>query len=77
VPAHVAYLQRTIAGYHAQLAAACKQYPQCRYDGGAAARLVVTAADLTHRFDHLSIAGNAKLAGIEWGALTRLHVVGA
>jgi hypothetical protein len=75
VPAHVAYLERTVKGYEAQLAAACAQHPRCRFDGGAAARLVVTAADLAHRFDHLSIAGNAKLAALEWAAMRRLHVI--
>jgi hypothetical protein len=75
VPAHVAYLERTVNAYEAQLAAACAQYANCRYDGGAGARLVVTAADLAHRFEHLSIAGNAKHAALEWTAMHRLHVL--
>jgi hypothetical protein len=75
VPAHVAYLTKTLKGYDAQRAAACAQYPQCRYDGGAAERLVTTAGDLSPRYDHLSIAGNAKLAALEWAALRRLHVI--
>src|SRR5439155_3534823 len=58
VPAHVAYLKSVIKGYEARLAGACAQFPRCRYDGGAAGRLIVTAADLAHRFDNLSVAGN-------------------
>jgi hypothetical protein len=75
VPAHVEYLTQTLKGYDAQRAAACKQYPTCTYDGGAAERLVVTAADLTQRYDHLTVAGNAKLAALEWAAMRRLHVI--
>jgi lysophospholipase L1-like esterase len=75
VPAHVAYLTKTLKGYDAQRAAACVQYPQCRYDGGAAERLATTASDLSPRYDHLSIAGNAKLAALEWAALRRSHVI--
>jgi lysophospholipase L1-like esterase len=69
VPAHVAYLQRTLNGYQAALAAACKAVPTCKWDGGAAARMTVTAADLAWRHEHLSIAGHAKLAAIEWAVL--------
>jgi hypothetical protein len=75
VPAHVEYVTQTFKGYDMQRAAACKQYPTCTYDGGAAERLVVTAADLTHRYDHLTIAGNAKLAALEWAAMRRLRVL--
>src|SRR5262249_7597286 len=75
VPAHVAYVTQMRRGYDAQRAAACKQYPNCTYDAGAAERLVITGADLTARYDHLSIAGNAKLAATEWAAMKRLHVI--
>jgi hypothetical protein len=75
VPAHVAYVDRTLKGYDAQIAQACAETPRCSYDGGAAARMTVTAAGLAHRFEHLSIAGNAKLAAIEWAAMTREHVL--
>lgn len=75
VPAHVAYLERTLKAYDAQRAAACAQYPRCTFDGGAASRMVVTAADLSPRYDSLSLAGNSKLAAIEWAAMRRLHVV--
>lgn len=69
VPEHVAYLKRVTNGYHAALAAACAAVRTCRYDGSAARRLVVTAADLGWRHQHLSIQGHAKLAALEWTAL--------
>ncbi len=75
VPAHVAYLFRTLKGYDAQRAAACAQVPRCHYDGGTAERVFLTPADLTHRFDHLSIAGLAKLAAAEWATMRRTHVI--
>jgi hypothetical protein len=69
VPEHVAYLRRTINGYNAAFAAACKSVPTCRYDGGAARRIVLKPADLAHRYESLSIQGLAKLAAVEWKAL--------
>jgi GDSL-like lipase/acylhydrolase family protein len=69
VPEHVAYLKRTLTLFSAAMASACKSVPTCRYDGGAAARMNVTAADLGWRHEHLSIAGHAKLAAIEWASL--------
>jgi hypothetical protein len=71
VPEHVAYVKQTLNGYHAAMAAACKAVPTCTYDGGAAGRMPVTAADLGWRHQHLSIKGHAKLAAIEWAALYR------
>jgi hypothetical protein len=69
VPEHVAYLKRITNGYHAAMADACAQVPTCRHDRGVARRLVVTAADLGWRHQHLSIQGQAKLAAGEWTAL--------
>jgi broad specificity phosphatase PhoE len=69
VPEHVAYIKRMTNGYHAAFAAACKAVPTCRYDGGAARRIVLTPADLAHRYQHLSIQGQAKLAAVEWRVL--------
>jgi hypothetical protein len=56
-------------GYHGALAAACRGVATCRYDGGAARRISVTAADMSPWLDHLSIPGNAKMAAAEWAAL--------
>jgi len=69
VPEHVAYLRRTINGYNAAFAAACKSVPTCQYDGGAARRIVLKPADLAHRYESLSIQGLAKLAAVEWKVL--------
>jgi hypothetical protein len=69
VPEHVTYLKNTLDGYHAAMATACQAVPSCSYDGGAARRMTVTAADLGWRHQHLSIQGHAKLAAIEWAAL--------
>jgi hypothetical protein len=69
VPAHVAYLNKIVTGYDAQLAAACAHVPLCRYDGGVVQRLDVTAADLTPDQRHLTVEGNAKLAAAEWAAM--------
>lgn len=69
VPEHVAYIKRMTNGYHAAFAAACKEVPTCRYDGGAARRIVIAPADLAHRWEHLSLQGLAKLAAVEWRVL--------
>ena len=70
VPEHVAYVRRTINGYNAAFAAACKAVTTCRYDGGAARRIVLKPADLAHRYESLSIQGLAKLAAVEWKVLS-------
>jgi hypothetical protein len=75
VPAHLAYVKKTMAGIDSQLAAACGEVPRCTYDGDASRHLNGTAADLTSRYDHLSISGLAKIAALEWAAMRRLHVV--
>jgi len=69
VPEHVAYIRRMTNGYTAAFAAACKTVPSCRYDGGAAGRIVLEPTDLAHRYEHLSIQGLAKLAAVEWKVL--------
>ena len=70
VPEHLAYVKKISNGYHAQLAAACARVSTCRYDGGAARRIALTAQDLGVRLDHLSVRGNAKLASAIWSAST-------
>jgi lysophospholipase L1-like esterase len=69
VPAHWRYSEKVIQGYHAQLEAVCKQFPTCRYDGGALYRMVITAQDLAPDGQHLTIAGHRKQAELEWGIL--------
>lgn len=69
VPSHVAYIKKYVDAYDAQLASVCKAAPRCRYDGGAAQRLAVTAGDISLDQDHLTLAGQAKLAAVEWTAI--------
>jgi hypothetical protein len=69
VPARAAYLETIIGRYHAQLAAACARFRNCRYDRGALHRVVIARADLTPDFHHLSIQGNKKIATAAWAAL--------
>jgi hypothetical protein len=69
VPSRVAYAQRIVAGREAQLKAACAKVANCRYDGGAASRVAVTAADLSEFQYTPTIQGQAKLAAAEWKAL--------
>jgi hypothetical protein len=65
----VAYIKKYVDAYDAQLAAACKAATRCRYDGGVARRLAVTAADISLDEEHLTLAGQAKLAAVEWPAI--------
>jgi hypothetical protein len=69
VPSHVAYIEKFVKAYDAQLAAACKALPHCRYDGGAAQRLAVTADDISLDQQHLTVHGQARLAAVEWAAM--------
>ena len=68
-PAGIARLNAIIGAYQAQLASHCAKFAHCRYDGGALSRMVLTAGDLAVDHVHLSVAGHAKQAEIEWGAL--------
>jgi hypothetical protein len=69
VASRVAYAKRIVAGEEAQLAAACTKIANCRYDGGAASRIAVTAADMSEFQYTPTIQGQAKLATAEWKAL--------
>ena len=69
VPAHWRYQEKVIAAYQAKLAAVCKQFPTCVYDEGALYRMTITADDLAPDGQHLSIAGHAKQAALEWKIL--------
>jgi hypothetical protein len=69
VPSHVAYIKKFVTQYEAAEAAVCAQIAHCRYDGGAAQRMTVTAADITLDQNHLTIRGQARLAAIEWKAM--------
>jgi lysophospholipase L1-like esterase len=60
---------KIIAGYHRQIAATCARFANCRYDHGAAYRMVIHTADLTPDGNHLSIQGQKKMAAAVWAAL--------
>ena len=75
LPAHLSYVKKIMDGIDSQLAAACSEIPRCTYDGDASRHLNGTAADLTSRYDHLSITGLAKVAALEWAAMVRMHVI--
>ncbi|MEO6059125.1 MAG: PKD domain-containing protein [Candidatus Limnocylindria bacterium] len=54
--------------YNAQLAQVCAAYATCRWDGNAAYNTVFTTSDASGDYFHPSIAGQAKLAAVSWGA---------
>ena len=67
---HVAYVRKVVYAYDAQARERCAQVPNCRYDGGAAQRLNTTADDLSINQEDLSAHGQAKLAAVEWAAMS-------
>lgn len=69
VTSHVAYAKSIVAGEEAQLRAACARVANCRYDGGAASRVAITAADMSQFQYTPTIEGQAKLAAAEWNAI--------
>jgi hypothetical protein len=71
-PAQMKYQQKVIDDYLAQVATACRQVQTCHYDDGALAHMPIVAADLIPDFNHLSIAGQAKQAALEWKTLAPL-----
>ena len=74
-PKPLARLESTIHGYEAQLAAACKAFSKCRYDGGAFGRVVDRRAYLSSDLNHFSIRGHAKAAAVAWRALKRANLI--
>jgi hypothetical protein len=69
VASRVAYAKSIVAGEEAQLRAACAKVASCRYDGGAAQRIAVTAADMSEFQYTPTVKGQAKLAAAEWKAV--------
>jgi lysophospholipase L1-like esterase len=63
-----AVLQRE-KDFNAQLQQVCALYSQCRFDNNAVFNTVYVTSDIsTLDYFHPSLAGQAKLAGIAWGA---------
>ncbi|MEX1072189.1 MAG: PKD domain-containing protein [Chloroflexota bacterium] len=54
--------------FNAQLATVCAAYVQCRWDANAAYNTVFVSSDASGDYFHPSIAGQAKLAAVSWGA---------
>lgn len=66
----LAVRQRNIA-FNTQLQTICATYTQCRWDGGAVFGTQFVASDISTRdYFHPSIAGQAKLASVTWGAIS-------
>ena len=64
------YLQGLVDEYWSIVTEVCGQYPNCRTDGGAMQDFVPAPEDFSPDLNHLSIAGLAKKAAIEWGVLS-------
>lgn len=64
------YVQGLVDAYWTIVTDVCGQVQRCRTDGGAAQQMDLVAADISSDLDHLSIAGHAKFAALEWVALT-------
>jgi hypothetical protein len=69
VASRVAYAKSVVTGEEAQLRIACAKVANCRYDGGAAQRMAVTAADISAFQYTPTLQGQAKLAAAEWKAM--------
>jgi hypothetical protein len=75
VESRLARLERVIQRYEAQLAASCKLFRRCRYDGGAFGRIVDERAYWSRDLNHLSIRGHAKAAAVAWTELRRVGLI--
>jgi hypothetical protein len=75
VPAKVARADKVIHRYEAQLAAGCKRFRRCRYDGGAAGRIVDKREYYSSDLNHLSIRGHAEAAAVAWSAMQRAGLI--
>lgn len=77
-PAKEASLQGLVNDYWTIVTDVCGNYPTCRTDGGAMQGMDLAPEDLSADLNHLSVAGHAKMAAIEFEALfgQRLSLVG-
>jgi hypothetical protein len=75
VESRLARLEGIIQRYEAQLAATCKVFGRCRYDGGAFGRIVDERAYFSQDLNHLSTRGHAKAAAVAWEALRRVRLI--
>ena len=70
VPARETYLQKIIDDYFGIVTEVCARYPTCKTDSGANQHMDLVAGDLTPDMNHVSVAGQAKMAALEWKALS-------
>jgi hypothetical protein len=70
-PAKEAYLQGMIDDYWGIVTDVCALHPTCRTDGGALQHFDLKPEDLSSDYDHLSVAGHAKLAAMVWAVLNQ------
>ena len=75
VQSRLARLEAIIQRYEAQLAATCKVFPRCRYDGGAFGRIVDKREYWSQDLNHFSVRGHAKAAAVAWAALRRVGLI--
>ncbi len=69
VPAREAYVQSLIDAYWQIATQVCGRVALCRTDGGVMQTMELVPGDLTSDFGHLSVAGQAAMAGLEWPIL--------
>ena len=67
-PAGVRSLQGIVDGYWREVEEVCAGLPDCWTDGAAMQQMTVTTQDLARDFNHLSVAGHAKMARLAWEA---------
>lgn len=67
VQRRAAVAQRNV-DFNTQLAQECALYAQCRWDGNAVYDTAFAKSDVSGDYFHPSIAGQAKLAAVSWGA---------
>jgi len=75
VPSRLARLEQVIRGYEAQLAAGCKRFARCHYDGGAFAGSVHRVEYRSPDWNHLTVRGHAEAAAVAWAALKRVGII--
>lgn len=68
-PVREAEFQAIVDSYIQAVAEVCADYEECRTDEGAMQELALEPEDLTEDLDHLSVAGQAKMAAIAWEVL--------
>ncbi len=70
VPAKETSFQGLVDDYFGIVTEVCARYPTCKTDAGANQDMDLVAEDLTPDMNHLSVAGHAKMAALEWKALS-------